>query len=71
MKVSSRHKKISDIGYSISYHYYDIDDIPPYKIIDLVDREIIYRLNSTTITFIFDQISINWDISDSIDSVYV
>lgn len=64
-------KREADMGYMITYYYYDTKDALPYKFINLYDREITYTLNKTAVTFSFSPISINWDDSDSIDSVYI
>ncbi len=59
------------MAYIITYYYYDVKDTLPYKFIKLFDREIVYTLNKTAVTFTFNPITINWDDSDSIDSVYI
>jgi hypothetical protein len=71
IKVGNRRKHQTDLGYLITYYYYDSKDVLPYKLIDLVDREITYALTKTAVTFTFDPIVVNWGNSDSIDSVFV
>jgi len=35
------------MGYLITYYYYDRKDVLPYKVIDMVSREITYTLTKT------------------------
>lgn len=69
IKVMAR--KEAEQGYLITYHYYENNDIPPYKLIDIAEREITYAFSSTAIVFRFSPIAIHWQLTDSIDSVLV
>ena len=69
IKVMARRE--AEQGYLITYHYYEPNDVPPYKLIDLAEREITYAFTNTAVVFRFSPISIDWQQTDSIDSVRV
>jgi len=70
IRVFSR-KEQSKLGYLIHYHFYDQGDILPYKLIGMLSKDISYTLAPTIITFYFNQININWEMSSSIEKVNV
>lgn len=71
IKVSNKRRHQPEIGYIITYYHYNRNDVQPYKLIDLVSREITYSLTKTAVTFALEPVTVKWDLSDSIDSVYV
>jgi hypothetical protein len=60
------------MSYLITYYYYEIGDTLPYKLIDLLDREIIYSLSQTSTIFKVEQVGIKEkiDFIDRIDIEY-
>jgi hypothetical protein len=71
IKVGGRRSQQLELGYLITYHYYEPSDPAPYKLIDLADREITYRLTKGAVSFTFAPLAVRWDLTDSIDSVTV
>lgn len=64
-------RKEAELGYLIKYHYYEPNDPPPYKLIDLAEREITYAFSSNAVLFRFSPIAVDWQQTDSIDAVLV
>lgn len=60
------------MSYLITYHYYEIGDILPYKLIDLLDREIIYSLSQSSTIFEIQKVGVKekLDFIDRIDIEY-
>lgn len=60
------------MNYLITYHYYEIGDILPYKLVDLLDREIIYSLSQSSTIFEVQKVGLkgNLDFIEKIDVEY-
>lgn len=60
------------MSYLITYHYYEIGDILPYKLIDLLDREIIYSLSQSSTIFEIQKVGVKekLDFIERIDIEY-
>ena len=58
------------MNYLITYYYYEIGDILPYKLIDLLDREIVYSLSQSSTIFEVQKVGVKEKI-DFIDKIDV